>query len=123
MKVPLKGAAINDSHMIGIGSLIHELPARYEGTVWTTGLIGNRKHLLPRARVLALRGELTRRLVAPSNNDVVLGDGGLLVSKLWPAIPKRYKLGIIPHYVDYAWTMEHCLLANLSSVLVLDLLQ
>lgn len=56
-------------------------------------------------KVLALRGKLSKsRMEAclkQSLDNCVLGDPGLLVSKIYPNnTVKKYKLGIIPHYQE-----------------------
>lgn len=55
---------------------------------------------------LAVRGKFSKNRIEQINNttynDVVLGDPGLLISNLYEKpIVKKYKLGIIPHYVDF----------------------
>lgn len=78
--------------------------------VWGAGLIkpevdGYTK-LSRRMDVSALRGELTldrmRKYTGKPLDNVVLGDPGLLASRLITpdVIYKKYDLGIIPHYVD-----------------------
>lgn len=90
------------SDLIGIGSLCEKIPADYSGAVWTSGnLYASHVSQLLRADVLALRGRLTAQQANLANkNTVCLGDGGLLCHLLAPATTKRYKIGIIPHYVD-----------------------
>jgi pyruvyltransferase len=53
--------------------------------------------------VHAVRGPLTRDLIIKQGVSCpeVYGDPGLLVSEIYnPNFEKKYKLGIIPHYVD-----------------------
>jgi len=74
-------------------------------TVWSSGFI----HEPPATaapirplRVLALRGELTRRAlerVTGKSCNCPLGDGGLLLSRLIdPPDDRPFSIGIIPHY-------------------------
>jgi len=52
------------------------------------------------AKILAVRGELTRQRIGASTN-VILGDPGLLATRLLhQRQSKRYVLGIVPHYHD-----------------------
>lgn len=96
------------AEMMGIGSLLSDLPPRYTGSVWTSGFLwSDRKvHLLDkRVKIWAVRGResLNRLSGALDKDQVVLGDGGLIADKWYcpRSIPKRYKLGIVPHYIDF----------------------
>jgi pyruvyltransferase len=54
----------------------------------------------PKARVLALRGELSRQRVGATQN-LALGDPGLLASKVMPRREqKKFTLGIVPHHLE-----------------------
>lgn len=80
--------------------------------VWGTGFIKpptspKKKESFKRfAKILALRGKLTKtrvqKIVNSNLSDIVLGDPGLLCSKLISQenITKKYRIGIIPHYID-----------------------
>lgn len=48
-------------------------------------------------RVLALRGKLTADTLGV---DAVLGDLGLLASRIWTKEPALYNVGVVRHYVD-----------------------
>ena len=80
--------------LIGIDKPIH----------WGTGLMF--KGAVNRGkRIYAVRGPLTRQMAIRSGCKSpgihVIGDPGLALSKFYfPQVPKKYKLGIIPHYVD-----------------------
>ena len=62
--------------------------------------------MMRRLDVYAVRGKTTlkrlQKYTGKSLSSVVLGDPGLLASKLYDYknLPKKYELGIIPHYVD-----------------------
>lgn len=49
-------------------------------------------------RVLAVRGKLTADVLGIDN--VVLGDLGLLASRIWAKEPARHDIGVVRHYVD-----------------------
>jgi hypothetical protein len=88
--------APSQSHMVGVGSILEHLPDDYEGTIWGTGLMYDAAFSLPKARVLAVRGALTRdRIDAPA--DVTLGDPGLLAADVVRRRDVRYELGFLPH--------------------------
>lgn len=85
--------------------------------VWGTGFIdqensrvkrSDNKHetFTKKTQIHALRGKLTLKRVEKILNkdlsEIVLGDPGLLASKLisQTEVRKKYRVGIIPHYVD-----------------------
>jgi pyruvyltransferase len=84
------------------GSILQMAPDDYPGVILGSGIISEQRRSFPRARVLSVRGELTREsLGLPSSTP--LGDPGLLASRVRSRRPDaRYPLGIVPHYVDAA---------------------
>ncbi|MDP3910864.1 MAG: polysaccharide pyruvyl transferase family protein [Gemmatimonadales bacterium] len=90
--------------LFGSGSLLdgthpNVVPPDSTAFVWGTGMLSEWSRFGGSARILALRGPLS--WVRAGRPDVPLGDPGLLAPRLWPREHhKRYKLGIIPHYVD-----------------------
>jgi pyruvyltransferase len=90
--------------------------------VWGSGIIQENQIVKP-AKFLAVRGPETRRVLMSQGYDVpeVYGDPALLLPKYYnPKIDKKYKLGIIPHYVDYKFVVEHY--ANSNDILIIDLM-
>lgn len=100
------------AEILSCGSIVGVLPRTYSGIVLGSGLMDDTTaHQLPYARILALRGRLTKERLGVVE-DVVLGDPGLLAVDLTSKrIKKRFKLklGIVPHAVDYrhpfVWTI------------------
>jgi hypothetical protein len=101
--VPYEWASAERAELVGIGSVCEKIPASFKGIVWTSGnLSGGHRNQFAEAQVVALRGRLTQERTQCSTSDsVLLGDGGLLSNLLASPVRKRYKLGIIPHYVDH----------------------
>jgi pyruvyltransferase len=93
-------APIEQAQLVSTGSILHLVPENYSGHIVGSGLIKNTVLRFNKAKIWAVRGELTRqRINAPKN--IVLGDPGLLSYKLINERQnKSYILGIIPHYVD-----------------------
>lgn len=107
--VPFTWAPPAKAKLVCVGSILSKIPSGWRGTVWGTGLIkpGVRRDLR-RARVLAVRGERTRRACyLPAST--VLGDPGILVGDLLgphapPAAPAP---AAAPHYVDAELAARH----------------
>ena len=88
------------SDVISIGSILDRLTEDYTGYIIGSGLMYDHVRTFRKARLLAVRGGLTRdRIGAPV--DTLLGDPGLLASNfLNTRKSKEYALGIVLHYVD-----------------------
>jgi pyruvyltransferase len=97
--IPICDESAN-AQLAATGSILEEIPDGFSGIIFGSGfLVGDAPRSLPDARVLAVRGALTRDLLqAPAN--CVLGDPGLLAPAYLERTVKRFALGIVPHYVD-----------------------
>ncbi len=96
-------APAEKSDVVAVGSILHLLPAAYQGIIVGCGkLKENERIWLPKARVRALRGPLTAR---DFRGDYALGDPGLLANELVSLPEKKYNLGIVPHWSD--GNLEH----------------
>jgi len=86
-----------------IGSILQSSMST-ESEIWGTGLMRHESQLkvIPK-KIYAVRGPLTRKSLIEQGIDCpeVYGDPALLYSRFYnPIIDKKYKWGIIPHYVD-----------------------
>lgn len=76
----------------------------------------------PPKKIVAVRGPLTAQIMRNQNIDCpsVYGDPALLLPKIYnPIIQKKYKYGIIPHYVD----KQNYILQNLTAdVRIIDVM-
>lgn len=88
--------------LYGIGSILHTIPDDYKGYIWTSGMMYNTKTINLLHDPIALRGKLTlKQFTTNDTTNTVLGDGGLILEQIYkPKIKHRYKLGIMPNYVD-----------------------
>jgi pyruvyltransferase len=90
-------------HLLGIGSVLNR--ATKYSNVWGSGFIKEQSFVVaPPNKILAVRGPKTRKRLLELNINCpeVFGDPALLMPEIYyPKIKKKYKLGIIPHYVDF----------------------
>jgi hypothetical protein len=99
-----------DAEIITVGSILSTIPGGWRGIVLGTGFIkrGMTKDL-SRAKVLAVRGVLTRK-AANLPPTVPLGDLGILVSDLPRAVSivaSQASAVVVPHYVDHDLAARH----------------
>ncbi|WP_417238895.1 polysaccharide pyruvyl transferase family protein [Bizionia sp.] len=90
--------------------------------VWGSGIIQKNQKVKP-ATFLAVRGPQTRiNLLAQGYNvPEVYGDPGLLMPLFYyPKVEKTYRLGIVPHYTDFA-TVKLMYQGN-DQILIIDLM-
>jgi pyruvyltransferase len=87
------------AEVVTVGSILSSLPETYSGYIFGTGLIRDEAKRFPNAKIIALRGAMTRERIGASENTI-LGDPGLLSSKFINRQKKTYKIGIVPHYKD-----------------------
>ena len=100
--IQISSKTYNKAHYFVIGSILSR--ATKHTTVWGTGFISeNSKCEEEPAKVCAVRGPLTRNILVEQGIECpkIYGDPALLLPMLfYPKVEKKYKLGIIPHYVD-----------------------
>jgi pyruvyltransferase len=102
----------------GIGSLL-ALGAE-NGSIWSSGSLFYSNKKLVNCEVYALRGKLSADMFG--YKSVPLGDGGLIVDRFYkPQITeKKYKLCVIPHYIDYDNIIQHYPQFQTDDVVVID---
>lgn len=102
MKVHLVSPDSDVKHYIVIGSTVEM--ANRNSIIWGAGYIAeNRIFTEKPLKVCAVRGPKTRELLLEQGVDCpeVYGDPALLLPKIYfPKVKKKYKLGVIPHYID-----------------------
>lgn len=110
-----------DNYILTAGSIIGwgSGPRRM---VWGSGIISLQDEI-PAAKFLAVRGEETRKLLIEQGHVApdVVGDPGLLAPLVYkPRVLKKYRLGLVLHYIHTDVINR----ADLSEdVLVIDLLE
>lgn len=108
-------------HFVVIGSIISS--ATKQSIVWGSGIIKANDNIRD-AKFTAVRGPKTRQRILECgfNCPEVYGDPGILLPLFYKnnTVSKKYKIGIIPHYVDFKAVSEH--FRNDDRVKVIDLL-
>ncbi len=110
-------------HLLAIGSVLGR--ANSSSIIWGAGFISENSAFRENPKkVCAVRGPKTRKKIIESGIDCpkVYGDPALLMPFFYhPNIIKRYKVGIIPHYMDknHCWIKKN---AKLEGVTVIDIL-
>lgn len=83
--------------------------------------------LIKDIKIYALRGELTKKRLEKLLNKEIncpLADPGLLISYLYPLkCAKKYKVGIIPHYVDKKADFLKCIKLEKYNYKIVDIEQ
>lgn len=102
-------APVHKAEMMAIGSILpRERKARRFGWsrrlhVWGAGTDAEDRHFSARHYYHALRGQKSAAQVEGLATLPALGDPGLLAAHWWSGrevVAKRYRIGLIPHYVD-----------------------
>lgn len=107
-----------------IGSIL-EIPSEKNLIVWGSGFISSNSQFKVKPKeIYAVRGPRTRELVLKNGIycPEIYGDPAMLYPCFYrPKIEKKYKLGIIPHYVDQNNPLLNPF-KNESFVLIIDML-
>lgn len=110
----IKHSHFKNANLIAIGSVLEQATSckqifKFKQVkIWGTGFIDEKffkkEYFKKNTNILALRGKYTKNRVEEIFNKKIncpLGDPGLLASELLETIPeKKYKVGIVLHYVD-----------------------
>lgn len=94
---------IKEANYLCIGSIIRKWGNK-ASIIWGSGAMrGDEKMLYKPAKVLAVRGKLTRAWLLENGIECpeIYGDPALLLPRFYkPHVEKRYKYGVIPHIYD-----------------------
>ena len=93
--------------------------------IWGSGFISNQSTIRTKpAKIHSVRGKLTRNMLLSQgiNCPEKYGDPALLVSKYYKAQSiGRYRLGIIPHYVDLSNEIVRKIISEREDVILIDI--
>ena len=88
-----------------------------DSIVWGTGCIAPGRIGQTPKKIYAVRGPLTKKELDKRGISCpeIYGDPALLFPQIYnPKIEKKYKLGIIPHYIDYFSNIDKQIIKNLA---------
>ena len=111
---------LDKTNYLAVGSILPH--ATKDSIVWGSGII-DRKHQIAEADFRAVRGPQTRKFLLNLGYQCpeIYGDPALLLPLYYqPKVEKKYKVGIIPHYVDYKLVSK--MYERNNEVIVIDLL-
>lgn len=114
----------SENNILAIGSII-ESHCKSNSIIWGSGAM-NAQHILQcrPAKVLAVRGPLTRNLLLSKGIDcpMIYGDPALLLSLYYhPKVEKKYKVGIIPHYMDLRNPLIEKIVKSSDDIILINL--
>lgn len=110
----------NQKHYLAVGSILQH--ATRHSIVWGSGIV-DREKKIANAQFLAVRGPETMRHLNEQGLDCpeIYGDPALLMPGMFfPKIEKKYKFGILPHYVEYKVISEKY--SGIENLKVIDLM-
>ena len=114
-----KLSAPHNPHIYSCGSILQF--TKPNSIVWGSGFMSISK--VPKTiTVLAVRGPLTRQCLLKQGIPCpeIYGDPALLLPKFYnPDITKKYRIGIIPHYIEH--TLVGNYFKNIPGVLIIDI--
>src|SRR5690606_770969 len=91
-----------NNYLITVGSILYYSSNRT--VVWGSGIISSKESICRHSKYLAVRGykSLNKLREMGIEHKVAIGDPALLLPLIYkPKLNKKYKLGVIPHYIHY----------------------
>jgi hypothetical protein len=114
----------NTKKYVTVGSVLNQMVGINKSCiVWGSGIMTKNDTIPKDVKLLAVRGPYTQQRLRDIGIEPpkVVGDPALLLKKIYnPKIEKKYKLGIIPHYVDYSYVKN--LVKDNPNIKVIDLI-
>jgi hypothetical protein len=98
----IKGGNDNSNVVFGAGSILNQ--ARNNSIIWGSGIMFQNDKFSKPKQIISVRGPLSRQRCIELGYECpeVYGDIGLILPYFYnPVINKKYKIGLIPHYIDY----------------------
>lgn len=99
--IPFSIASDGDGDLLLCGSILEGCPDNSETIVAGVGFMFEKSNAYFKyTKILSVRGKLTGKRIK-SQSVRKFYDPGILASNLFPEKKKEYKLGIVPHFVDF----------------------
>jgi len=93
-------ASVQGPGIFALGSILDRASDFFRGWIVGSGFMdADSRKAFYHADVHAVRGRFTAERIL-THSRLPLFDPGVLISKIFPASEKRFKLGIVPHYAD-----------------------
>lgn len=92
-----------DAELIGVGSILHDVPKNFSGKIWSTGLMFKESGVdISQAEIISVRGPLTRARCVGDFRDTKCFDAGLVIDQYSnkKGSTGKYPLGILLHDAD-----------------------
>lgn len=109
---------------VTVGSVLNQMIGVNQNCiVWGSGIMTKNDTIPKNVELLAVRGPYTQQRLRDIGitPPKVVGDPALILKNIYnPNVEKKYKLGIIPHYVDYEYVKNK--VGNNSNIKVIDLI-
>lgn len=112
-----------NTHYLCIGSIMDK--TQKHSIIWGAGFISQDSKVKKPKKVYAVRGPKSRSIFLQNNIECpeVYGDPALLLPKFYtPSFQKKYKYGIVPHYVDKELVQSFSQLQD-ESIQIIDIQQ
>ncbi|MCK5449891.1 polysaccharide pyruvyl transferase family protein [Candidatus Pacearchaeota archaeon] len=97
--------------------------ANKNSIIWGSGIISRNQKIKKPKKIFAVRGPLSRKRLLDLGFTCpkIYGDPALLLPLFYrPNVKKKYKLGIIPHYMDYNFVKKNTRGGNILIINLLD---
>jgi pyruvyltransferase len=107
--------------LLSVGSLLWF--AKSSSTIWGTGILNINEDIIKPKKICSVRGLFSRQRLLNLGYDCpkIFGDPAILMSSYFNPnnVKKKYKLGIIPHIVDYNDVYKKY--SHISDINIIDL--
>lgn len=97
----ITGGQSKEDVVFGAGSILHN--SKVNSIIWGSGFMWGDETISQPKKIISVRGPLSRKRLLETgiNCPEKYGDIGLILPYFFsPRIKKKYKVGIIPHYID-----------------------